>query len=967
LQEQLASLVAPALSVNTISNVERGRTRPYRRTLDALATALELDAHQRAELAAAWRAWRGLGAEAVHEAEPASLPPLGKFGGAASAVHLPNATLRPPDARPHNLPVALTGFVGREQELAAITEQLRSPEVRVLTLTGAGGIGKTRLALQAAAELIDGYSDGVFFVSLASITDPNLVESVITQALGMPDAGSSPRDSLCDFLHDKELLLVLDNFEHLTSAASLVVALLADAPRLNVLVTSREILRVSGEHNVGVPPLSLPTRTTVLSLEQLTHNEAVRLFIERARAVKSDFQVTNANALTVTEICHKLDGLPLAIELAAARVRHLAPEALLPRLERRLLVLTGGPHDLPVRQQTLRDTITWSYDLLASEEQALFRRLAVFAGGFTLDAAEAVCALDRALTAIDVLNGVASLIDKSLLRPEPTASGETRYAMLETVREYGLEQLVAAGEDAPTRARQVDYFEAFVQRAAPHFLATEQLVWLARMDDEWDNMRVVLQWLLDHNQGERGQSLGGLLWYYFGNHGRVSEGRMWLTRFLDRPTNQTTGAQARGRALFALGLAAAKQYDTAASDVAFTESLALARAAGDAWTTAMALVRSAWTSERLENMTFPRQHRTGDRSAHLRRGPAECYEEALDIVRHLCDDWGSAVCLAFYAQYLHLRDAVRARKLATEALDIASKTGDRWALAFSLGQLVRLAVAAGERTEAKLLLQRSLALSGELNDLYSEGLKLGQLAQLEMDAAEFAVALALNEQRVAKCRQLGNRAHLAHALHDLAIAARLTGDLDRGLRAYEDCLALFQTLEETGDVAALTASMGHLHRQYRNRTLAAAGFAESLRALNSQNAELGIATALAGLGGLALDEQRLVDAARLLGTIEAVLERLQASSAEAAVRLRSGLNRFRFLRDTWHVQELRTEGRLAFEGMGTEAFEAALDAARVLSTAEAVALGLELALEFAGSTVGDVSSGVDGAPPRPDI
>jgi predicted ATPase/DNA-binding XRE family transcriptional regulator len=581
-QDELATRVEATVSRNTISNIERGRTRPYRHTLDALATALGLDGNERAELLAAWHA---LGSE------PARLELVSMSegaGGLAGGVQPPSGAQR----RSHNLPLQFASFVGREPELAAIAARLRSPQVRLLTLTGAGGIGKTQLALQAAAGMFDNYPDGVFFVALASITDPSLVVAGIAQALGVPDAGGDLRTTLRDFLRDKWLLLVLDNFEHLLAAASLVPALLTEAPGLNVVATSREVLRVSGEHTFPVPPLGLPSRAAVPSLEQLTQYEAVRLFIERAQAVKPDFQVTNANAPAVAEICQQLDGLPLAIELAAARVRHLAPEALLPRLKRRLSVLTGGARDLPARQQTLRGAIAWSYDLLTAKEQALFRRLAVFAGGCTLEGAEAVCVLEETSAAgkapahsIEVLDSVASLVDKSLVR-QPGSGGEPRYTMLETVREYGLEQLAAAGEEPATRERHAQHYEALAQQAAPFFLRAEQLLWLARMDDELDNLRVVLQWLVNHDLRERGQHLAGSLWYFWSLHGRVSEGREWLTRLLAGPVGSVDSAQARGRALVALALIAQKQYDMAACVAAVSESLALAQRGGDAWTTA---------------------------------------------------------------------------------------------------------------------------------------------------------------------------------------------------------------------------------------------------------------------------------------------------------------------------------------------------------------------------------------------
>jgi predicted ATPase/transcriptional regulator with XRE-family HTH domain len=946
LQEQLATLVEPAVSRNTISNVERGLTRPYRHTLNGLAAALGLNAEERAELTAAWLAF---GAE-VADDEPEPVPPQDADAVTVGAGTPPSVTVSSFKRRLNNLPLHLTRFVGREQELAAIAARMRAPELRLLTLTGPGGIGKTRLALEAVKERLDGYADGAIFVALAPITEPTLVVAAIAQAVGVLDAGGNLRDSLRDFLRDKQLLLVLDNFEHLLTAAPLVPVLLAEAPGLNVLVTSREVLRISGEHTLVIPPLCLPPRATLPPLDQLTQNEAVRLFVERAQAVKPDFQVTNANAPAVAEICHQLEGLPLAIELAAARVRHVAPEALLLRLVRRLPVLTGGPRDLPNRQQTLRGALAWSYDLLTAAEQALFRRLAVFAGGCTLEAAEAVCVFDGASArsvrpgpSIDVLDGVASLVDKSLVRYEARADSEPRYTMLETVREYGLEQLVMADEEPLTRAQHAEYYEALIQRAVPHFYAAEQLVWLARMDDELDNLRVVLQWLLNRDQRERGQLLAGSLWFFWSIHSRVSDGREWLMRLLAGPAGKATPDQPRGRALLALGLIAAKQYDLAACDEAFTESLDLARRAGDARTTAMALVRSAWLSQRLDDSRVSPQRAMMGIAGYARSSPADYFEEALALFRRLGDDWGAAMCLSFYAEHLIFRDAVRARNLATEASEVARRVGERWAMGFSLYLLARLALHAGEPTEARRLLEQSLPLPGELNDLYSESQRLGMLAQLEMDELRFADALALHERRAANCRLLGNRPHLGHALHDLAIAARLTGDANRARQAYEESLALFQDLSQQGEVAAVTASLGHLYRQRGAFAAAAETFVGCLREFRSHDTELGVATVLAGLGWLALNAERPADAARLLGAAEGLLVRLETGPGGVLNTSQPGLRGLQFRRDTVHALELRTAGRPRFEAMGTDAFEAALNSGRELSTAEALAVGIELA------------------------
>jgi predicted ATPase len=434
--------------------------------------------------------------------------------------------LRTVGAHPTNLPAPLTSFVGRHGDLAEACRLLRREQVRLLTLTGPGGIGKTRLALQVAAELAEAFPDGVFFVALAPVSDPGLVVSTIAQTLAVREAaGRSLLQSLIWHIGGRRVLVVLDNFEQVLSAAPAVAGLLGACRQLKVLITSRAALRVSGEQEYPVPPLSLPDVRQADASEDLMSSEAVALFVERARAVDPRFAVTDENAAALADICRRLDGLPLAIELAAARSKLLSPQALVSRLERRFELLQGGPRDLPVRQQTLRATIDWSYALLDAGEQSLFARLAVFAGGCTLEAAEAVCGLEDGP---DVLTGLAALIDKNLLQSRDGIDGDRRVQMLETVREYALERLGERRETDEVARRHAAYYLRLAEQAELEVLGPRQQAWYERLAADLDNLRGALTWPLAHREAEVTGRLAAALMPFWISRGHVSDGLRWL-------------------------------------------------------------------------------------------------------------------------------------------------------------------------------------------------------------------------------------------------------------------------------------------------------------------------------------------------------------------------------------------------------------------------------------------------------
>jgi predicted ATPase/class 3 adenylate cyclase len=608
------------------------------------------------------------------------------------AVDFPDLTSL--DARPHNLPLQPTPFLGREREVGEIVDRLGRPDVRLLTLTGPGGTGKTRLALQAAAEVLDDFADGVFFVPLAPLADPALVPSAIANALGIREvAEQSVADQLRDVLAPQQVLLVLDNVEHLIAAAPGISALLAAAPGLKVLATSRLPLRLRAEREYPVPPLSLPRRKPPPPAEQLSQFEAVRLFIDRAQAVKPDFTVDNENAPAVAEICWRLDGLPLAIELAAARIRLLPPQAMLARLEQRLPFLTGGALDAPQRQQTLRDTIAWSYDLLTPEEQQLFRQLSVFAGGITIEAAEAITSRSRS---VDVLGGLERLVAQSLVRQESGAHGEPRFLLLETIREYGGEQLVASGEDDAARRSHASYFLEVAERS--ELTGANAQIWLERCETEHDNFRGALAWLIGADT-EMALRLARRLSDFWLTRGHFAEGRTWLESAL--ATSEHASPRTRMAGLNALASIAGPQGDYERAATAAEEALGYARDLGET-------EHAAWAVMMLGALAWIR----GDISRAVALN-----EEALGLRRTLGHKAGTAtvlnnLSLAAMAQ----TDYGRAGTYLEEALELTQDADDEEIMAKTLELMGWLALQQDQHSRAARLLRESLVLSNKLGD-----------------------------------------------------------------------------------------------------------------------------------------------------------------------------------------------------------------------------------------------------------
>ena len=783
-------------AVGTIRKLEADDLRPSKELAARLAVHFGLPTSDREAFIAYARehADPPLVAASAHRGPSSPAPPhVREAGPPASPPGLhdwPSSSA----ARRTNLPAQLTSFIGRERDVATVQQQLIRPDVRLLTLTGLGGMGKTRIALQVAWNLLDHFRDGVWFVDLAPVRDPRLVVSAIATVLGIPDTGPQALAArLRTFLGEHEVLLVLDNFEQVVPAASLVAELLAAAPRLTVLITSRVVVGVYGEHDVVVPPLTVPDPHHLPPLDTLRDVEAIQLFVARAAAANADFLLTPDNVPLVVEICHVLEGLPLAIELAAARLRHLPLETIRARVGNRLTLLTGGARTLPPRQQTLRDTLAWSYDLLDEGEQRLFRRLAVFVGGWKLEAAETVCNAMRDLPCA-VLDGLAALVDKSLVRQERPVStpgswalmGESRFAMLETVREYALEQATAHGELEGLRAWHAAYYVLLAETAAPELRGPRQAVWLARLEREHNNLRAALGWseqASDPTAGELGVRLAVALWEFWSRRGYLQEGRRWVEVALARvpmDAAQPGVCRLRARALSAAGNLAAYQGDMDAAWPLLAESLALFERLGDTWETAYLRMNLGLTVHQLGN---------------IYQGVAQI-EESVSRFRMLGDHWGTAWALSILAQVL-VSSASNGEARGTDDRAIAhleesvvhfQKVGDIMGTGAALASLGSLLKQRGDDQRARGLLAEGLVLCHEVGSMLPIPDTLRELADVVADGQEQDAVRAARLYGVAEAlvQSMGSTWTATRPRYQQAIATLRAG---LGERAFETAWA----------------------------------------------------------------------------------------------------------------------------------------------------------------------------------
>ena len=688
-QEELAERAG--VSVRTISDVERGlRTSIYRDTAQRLASALRLREVERARFESVARGSARRGPRDV------------------SNISRPEMNAR--------IPIPPSKMIGRERELQVVVDALAADEIRLLTLTGPGGIGKTRIAIEAAIRAQE-RGERVVFLSLGGTDDARLVASTVAVALGVTSPGEPSADSIAEHLAGASALLVLDTFEHLMDAGTFVASLLARSHGLKILVTSREALHLSGEHEIALPTLEGPMSAWESPVEDVLQSPSTELFVRRAQAARNDFAIDDDSALVVRDICARLNGLPLAIELAAARVKHLSLRALSAELDDRFSVLTGGPRDLPRRQRTMRDTVAWSYELLSPGERSLFRKLSVFSGGWSLEAATSICG-ERGEVA-EALELMSALVDKSLVFVVEPRGGDTRYSMLDVVREYALERCAAAGEVEWLAQKHAEFYVTLAEQAEPQLGGSEQSNWFRRLELEHDNLRAALAWLARTRDAERALRLAGALWQFWRRQGHLSEGRMWLRRALAIEPSRGNGA--RAKALWGAGWLAFAQGAYEEGETLSAELIHTSRRRGDRLEE-----RNGLTVRGMILMARGRLHEA-----------LESFEEGLEICLELGTSWHLATSyLNLGMAKMHSGDLKEAETVILKARQVYAEVGDEHFEARCLGYLGYTALLAGDGRSARSFFTRSLETFRRLGDLQGIAEGLEGLSALEASSRD---------------------------------------------------------------------------------------------------------------------------------------------------------------------------------------------------------------------------------------
>jgi predicted ATPase/class 3 adenylate cyclase/uncharacterized protein HemY len=766
--------------------------------------------------------------------------------------NLPNEfpPLKTLDVVPNNLPIQVTSFVGREREIREVTALVG--DTRLLTLLGPGGTGKTRLSLQVAANLIEFFAEGIWFVELAPLYDPALVPQAVASALSVrEEAGRPLLTTLTDYLRARSALLILDNCEHLVDAcARLADGFLRTCPQVALLASSREALGTPGEVTYRVPSLSLPDHRHLPPVERLTDFEGVRLLVERASSVKPGFKLTDANAAAAVQICQRLDGIPLAIELAAARLKSLSPREIAAHLDERFRLLTAGSRTVLPRHQTLRGLIDWSYELLSEPERALLRRVAVFAGGWNLAAAEAVDA--------DALDLISRLVDKSLVVTDEE-DGETRYGLLETIRQYGLEKLREAGEEALIRDRHRDFHLALAESAAPYLQGPDQSTWLRRLESAHDNLRAALRWSLDRANVEASFRFAAALDLFWDTHGHITEGRQWLDQILPRagelPVPPTACSwRAHPAALDAAARMALRLSDFGRAKELYLESLERWRAVGD---------RRA-IAEVLNNLgDLVRQ--LGDR----RQGKA-MIEESLLLFRQVTDNRGIAHALSNLADILLAEgDQQEAKRLFEESLPLFRTTADRRGLSHGLNNLGGILAREGQYAGAEALYRDSLRLAEEVDDKHAIATAHRSLADVARHQHRFGDSLGRYRQSIDTFLSLDDKYCAGKSMLGLGWLAYETADLERASSLAQDALALYREIKVPAEEALALNLLGRLAlHQGRFET-----------AKEHLKQSLGIQQSVSDAAGIAMNVEDLARVAHARGNRGLMVQLLAAADA----------------------------------------------------------------------------------------
>ena len=831
-QEELALRIG--CSVETIQKIESGKRRPSKQMSELLAECLGLPKDERDAFMKLARTERG-----SEKATP---------GGGSRAL----SELSKP---PSNLPSFLTRFVGREEQVTTICNYLLHDEARLLTLTGSPGIGKTRLGIEVASLLRGHFRHGVYLVELAPVMHSDLVIPAIANTIGLKESeGHTLLDGLSRYLYDRDILLVLDNFEHVLEAGVVITELLTQCTSVKVLVTSREALNVHGEQQVPVPPLDIPNLVHLPSLEDLRCFPAIDLFVRSAQAVRPDFRLTEGNAGAVTAICARVDGLPLAIELVAARVKLLTPQALLERLSNQLALPASGARSLPIRHQTLLNAISWSYDLLDDVEQALFRRLGVFVGTFTLTSVEAICNA-RGDLQTDVLDGLASLVNKSLLSVDHQETTEQTFSMLETIRAYSRERLDESGEGETVRYLHAEYYVALAETTRPQLAGNEQKQRADVLEREHDNLRAALQWSLESPQGaDLGLRMLSSLVLFWEMRSYLTEGRQWIARILARP-EAALPTQDRAWALLGAGRLAISQGDHQAARSDFEESLGISKQIGDRRILAYSLAYVGWAMMLQGEHVVARMHIT----------------EGLSLIDQTDDDWGRREIrnlLGFWTAIQN--DYPAAREILEGTLASSREAGDRWHSLVPLFLLGQILIAMGDYQAAQAISQEALELAQELGDKAVARVALAGLGKLALNRGEIDQATALFQVGLGLVRELDDNREVAAHLAYLGQVAIAQGDVTRARNLLSESTTIAR--EHGGRPILVTAlnGLGQVALLEDRVKEAEELFKESLRLANRTSNRRSMAAQIAGLAAVAVAAGQLERAARLSGACDAI-------------------------------------------------------------------------------------------------